>query len=507
MALTLGQLLEAPTVDQWRSMVLASLQGLGIVVEGGSAAGGIAIGSGTISTSGTPAASYPKVIVNITATGELGTALFQYSLDGGATFVSGLTVPATTGIYVLGATGITVTFGSGAGGAGTSFVLGDSYTFALAIPTLPVTAWSAAGSYRQLVETEAQALAAQSTQQSGIAAGGYTTSATGAWADLIGNGFYGLARLGVGALAGVTKGLITLSDAAGAGPFTITAGTMWFAAGDLLFSNTSGGTLTKNGTLQISVAAQSPGSSYNVGNNAITTCVAGVLPGVIGTGIAGAFNPDPGSGSWITSQGTDPETDQAYMLRCQQRWPSLGTGSPAPAYQLWATEAEEAAGHSTTITKTLVQQDLAIAGQIDIFLAGSAGGVSGGAVTDTINFVTPLVAMPATISVASATNVPVAVSGTVVYYSARANLTRVQKAVNAALIAYFTPIQIGKDLAGNAVKVSYAEVEAAIGSILGGPGVTVQTITSLTTNGGTSDIGLTLGEVATLTNSLSFSGI
>lgn len=506
MAESLGQLLAPLTVTQWRQLILSSMQGLGIVIEGGSAAGGIAQGTGSILPSGTPAGSFPGVIINITTSGELGSAGFQYSLDGGQTFTSGLTVPVTTGIYVLGATGVTVIFASGPLGAGTSFVIGDSFTFSIAIPSLPVTAWAASASYRQLAETEAQALAAFSTQQSGIAAGGYTTTASGAWCDLIGNGFYGLARLGVGNLAGVTKGLCTLSDAQGAGPFTITAGTMWFAAGSQLYSNTSGGTLTKNSTLQISVAAQSPGSSYNVGNNSITTIVAGTLPGVIGTGVGGAFNPDPGTGSWITSQGTDPETDQAYMLRCMQRWPALGSGSPSSAYQLWATLSEQAAGHAKTVTKTLVQQDPSIAGQIDIYLAGSAGAVASQAITDVTAYITPLVAEPATILVASATNAVMTVAGVVQYYAAKATLSQIQTAVAAALNAYITPLAIGSD-AGVSVQVSYSELEAAVGSILGGAGVTVKTLIAFTLNGGTSDVGLNLGFTATLTNSLTFTAV
>jgi len=501
MPLTLAQLLAAPSVDDWRKMILSSLQGLGIVVESGSAAGGVALGSGSIALSGTPAGSYPLVIVNITTSGELGTALFQYSLDGGATFTTGQTVPATTGTFVLGATGATVTFISGPVGAAGSFVIGDTFTFALAIPSLPITSWGPASSYRQLVETEAQALAASSTQQSALAAGGYTNYASGSWADLIGNGFYGLARLGVGNLVGITMGLETLTDAQGAGPFTIAPGSMWFAStGGLLYSNLTGGTLPKNGTLQVSIAAQSAGSAFNVGNGSITSIIAGTLPGVT------VSNPDPGSGSWITSQGTDPELDAAYMLRCTQRWPALGSGSPAATYQLWATLAEKSASHPTTVTKALAQPDPAIAGQIDIYLAGSAGAVAPQAVTDVTAYVTPLVAMPATISVASATNAVMTVAGTVFYYASKITLTAIQNAVAASLAAYLTPIQIGPDNIGS-VKVSYEEIGAAVGSSGGGPGVSIKTITGLTLNGGTADVALTFGQVATLTNSLIFTAV
>lgn len=498
MALALTQLLLVLTVDQWRAILLAAAQGLGVVVETGTGAGSAAIGTGVVSLSGTPTAALPKVLIIITTAGELGTAVFKYSLDGGTTFTTGQTVPATTGAYTLGATGVVVTFVPGPSGAGTSFAVGDQFSFALNTPSLPVTAWAASGMFRGLFEIEAQALAAFSAQQAAIAAGGLTTKATGSWADLIGQQFYQLTRNA----AATTTGQVTISDAAGAGPFTITAGTMWFAStSGQLYSNTSGGTLAKNGTLALQVAAQQSGSAYNVANNVITSIVAGTLPGVT------VNNPDPGSGTWITSQGSDAESDSAYMLRCQQRWPSLGTGSTAAVYQLWATSAEAAAGHATTITKTLVFADSATAGQVDVYLAGASGAVAGGAVTDAQSYINPRVPITATTLIQSASNAVMTVAGVVNFFAAKNTSAVVQAAVAAALSAYINALGIGSDAGGANVKVFYTEIEAAIGSVLGGAGVAIRNITSLTLNAGTSDVGLTTGQVSTLTNSLTFTGV
>src|SRR6266849_1902313 len=186
MSLTLSQLTAPLTVDQLRTMLLGSLKGQGIVVQSGTAAGGVAIGTGTIALSGSPTAAYPKIVIKIVTAGELGTAVFQYSLDGGVTFSANQTVPASTGAYLLSTTGVTVTFQSGPVGAGTSFGLGDTFTFALIVSALAVTAWSASGSYRQFVEIDAQALALFSAQDAAITAGGFTTTATASWADLLG---------------------------------------------------------------------------------------------------------------------------------------------------------------------------------------------------------------------------------------------------------------------------------------------------------------------------------
>lgn len=502
MGLSLAQLLAAPSVDAWRSMIYGGFQGLGIVVEGGVGGGNSPIGTGGLSLSGTPIVLAPKIIVTITTVGELGTAIFSYSLDGGVTVNSGNTVPASPGLFVLGATGVSITFSSGPIGAGVSFAVGDTFTFAINTPTLQVTSWPPSGGYRQLAENQAQALAKLSAQLAGLAAGGFTPLATGSWCDLIGTFFYGLPRLGVGALAGFTKGLILLTDAAGAGPFTLGVGSLGVAStGGLLYFTSNGGTLPKNGTLVLSVAAQQSGSVYNVGNNTIQSIVSGTLPGVT------VNNPNPGSGTWITSQGTDPETDSAYMLRCQQRWTTLGSGSSAASYQLWATLAEAFFNHVSTITKTLVQPDFAIAGQINIIVAGASGSVSGGAVTDVINYVTPKVSQPATLSVVSATNAPMVITGVVNFNASKNSSAVVQAAVSAALIAYFAPLAIGNGISGQTSTVWFTEVDAAIGSVLGGAGIAIRNIAGLLINGGSTDIPLTLGQDATLTNSLTFVGV
>lgn len=499
MSLTLSQLTAPLTVDQLRTMLLSSLQGLGIVVEGGTAAGGVAVGTGMIALSGSPTSAHPKVVVKIVTAGELGTAAFQYSLDGGTTFSANQTVPASTGAYVLSATGVTLTFQSGPVGAGTSFGLGDTFTFALQVPSLPVTAWSASGSYRQFVEIDAQALALFSAQDAAITAGGFTTTSTSSWADLLGQNFYGLTRNA----AAATKGQVTLTDAASAGPFTIAAGQMTFAStSGLLYTNTTGGTLAKAGTLALQVAALSPGSAFNVGNGTITSIVGGTLPGVT------VNNPDPGSGTWVTSQGADAESDSAYMLRCQQRWPALSqSAGTAAVYDLWSKTAESAAGHSTTITKTLVVVDAVVPGQIDIYLAGASGAAGAGAVADAQSYINPRTPLTATTLIQPATNAVLTIAGVVNYLAAKTTLTAITAAVAAALAAYINALGIGSD-AGVTVKAFYTELlgEVAMAGAISGVPV-VRNVSGFLVNGGSADTGLTLGQVATLTNSLTFSAV
>lgn len=96
-------------------------------------------GTGDLTASGTPLDAY-QVIVEIVDEGNLNTATFQYSLDGGDTVTQKITVPST-GTYAIPGTGITLTFTSG---TGTSFAAGDRYTLTTQAPGASIAAINAA---------------------------------------------------------------------------------------------------------------------------------------------------------------------------------------------------------------------------------------------------------------------------------------------------------------------------------------------------------------------------
>ena len=298
MALSLSQLLTPLPLATWRDLLLGAEQGRGLVLPGGIAGGGAQIGTGTISLSGSPAAAYPKIVLKVVTAGELGTGVFQYSLDGGTNFSGNVTIPGGAA-YVLGATGVTVTFAAGPVGGSTSFSVGDTFTFALNVPSLGVTSWQSGGALRTITEIDAAALADFSSSQLTITAAGFlqawlnptslglSAAPPDAWLDLLGQNFYGLTRTA----AVVTQGLATLTAAAAAGPYTISPGTMFIAdAAGHRYSNLTGGTLALGGTLQLTWVAETTGQAYNVANGALTNIVAGTLAGVT------VNNPDPGSG-------------------------------------------------------------------------------------------------------------------------------------------------------------------------------------------------------------------
>jgi uncharacterized phage protein gp47/JayE len=486
MALTLAQLTTPVTVDGWRTLILGSLQGLGIVTPGGTGGGSTPLGTGSVTLSGTPAAAFSKVILKFTTAGEQGTAVFQYSLDGGVTFTSGITVPAAPGGYVVPTTGVTATFNSGPTGAGTSFHVGDTFTFALTVSPLAVTSWQSGGAFRTLTEILAQALADLSSLLAGIAAGGLTTSSTSSWLDLLASNVYLLTRNA----ATYTKGVAQLVVAAGSGPYTVPAGGMWFAdAAGHRFNNTSAVTLNAGPyTLTgIPVQAELTGSAYNVANGALTIIQAGTLPGVT------VRNPDPGTGTWVTTSGADAESDAALVSRCQARWPALSqSAGTAAVYDLWAKSAEAAAGHGTTITRTLVQADAAIAGRVNVYLATASNIAGASAVTDANSYIQARIPLVSTAIVAAATASVMTIAGTVNFFSAKTTAAAVQAAVQTALQNYIAGVALGSDAAGT-VKVYWSEIEAVCGTVAGVRDVV------MTLNGGTADVALTTGQVATLT--------
>src|SRR5229473_1759565 len=394
MALTLAQLLAPLTTDQTRQIVLSVLQGVGQVTKSGPGGGASAVGTGALTLSGTPAGSVflgsPTVVpvsILITTTGEIGAGAFEYSTNGGVSYSAPQTITAT---FLIPNTGITITFIAGPAGAGTSFVVNDTFAFNLSLPSFPVTAWQVCGVAPTLAEVDAQTLAEFTTTIANIASGGFVSLATASWLDLNASNLYGLTRIPSAA----ARGTVTLTNATGAGPYTFTAGQFFFAtAGGLRFSNTSTGTVPLSASLAgVAVVAEQPGSAYNVADNSITVINSGVLAGL------SVNNPGPGS----ISGGADPETDAALSLRCQNRWPTVGIGATAATYQFWAASAEAAAGHSVTITKSLVVTDAAIAGQVNVFLATATGVPAGQAVTDANTYIQARLPLPSTAVVAAA---------------------------------------------------------------------------------------------------------
>lgn len=459
--MTLDDVLRQPTKETLRSLLLGQLAGRGWVKHVGRGTGQMVLASGT------PTGDY-DLVARVSTSGNLGTAYVEISTDGGSTFGAATLVPSS-GTLVIAGTGITAQFANSAGGAPVSFFAGDLYSAEIRRDGFPVTSWQPFSTPLSLVENDAEALEDTYALVKGIASGGFLSTAEGSWLDLHASEFYNLTR-SPGTFA---EGTVTLSDTGSQGPFTRVAGTiMVTTAAGQRFVNRDAVTIPLGGSVSAVVKAESAGAAYNVANSTIVALVSS-LPGVT------VANPDPGSGSWLTLQGTDEESDELLRQRCRARWPSLGTGTTAAVYEAWAKEA------SASVTKATAR--VAAPGQVSLVLAGSAGGVSGGVVTAVDAYVKQRQPLGIYVAVASAANSVVTVSGTVNVSLPLLASATAEVALNLQQLIADTPI-------GGTIYVA-----AIIEAIMAATGVVNVTLSSPV-----AAVVLTSTQVATLTQTLSF---
>ncbi len=280
--------------------------------------------------------------------------------------------------------------------------------------------------------------------------------------------------------ATVTEGVVTLTDPSALGPFNESNGSVWFLSEEgLRFVLSQDVVLPLSGTLTgVVVRAESPGAAYNVANNTINQLSTSV-PGLT------VNNPDPGSGSWVTSSGTDAESDVDLALRCMERWPTLGeAGAVAGTYDLWAKAADG------TVTRTKVFADGTVAGQVDVYVAGAAGALSGGVVAAVQDYIDQRVPLCVSALVLSPTNHAITIAGDV--YVAAAMLATATAAVATALDELASTTEIGGTF-------YFSQLEAAIQDVSG--------VRNVELSSPVADVVLGATEVATLTNNLVFHAI
>lgn len=460
---TFDQLISEPTKEQLLGFEFALLQGIGLTanVDGS---------PGTVTATGSPSSSF-AVVVKIIAAGDLGTGTFQVSTDGGVTFSSTTTIPSN-GIYALAGIGCSLFFANGPSG-NVSFLLGDRFSFSLSPATFPVTTWQADDVSLTLLENDATALTDLWRLVKNIARGGYPSLASLDWLVILADDFFDLQQ----GVATVTQGVVTLSDPAGNGPYVLTNGSTWFISDDgLRYVLSQDVTVPLASSVSgVVVRAESPGEAYNVANGTLNRLATSV-PGL------SVANPDPGSGSWVTSSGTDAEDAQSLARRCVQRWPTLGRSAGTDdVYDLWARAADG------TVTRTSIHPSLTVAGRVDVLIAGAAGALSGGVVATVQAYIDQKVGLCTSALVASTTNHVVTLTGFVDCIAAQ--LSAAQAAVDAALdeLASITAI---------AGTLYFSVLDATIQNQVG-----VRDSELATPPG---DVVLGAGETLTFTNSLVF---
>lgn len=299
-----------------------------------------------------------------------------------------------------------------------------------AVAGFPAYSWQAGSVPRTFFELEAVSYADLTQVIGAIAGGGFVDHAEGPWLTLRAAQGYNLTRQP----AVYTQGVITLTDGGGIGPVSITdAGQIVVTVDGTRFRVVDSTdyplpqTLPASGSVTVMFEAETAGAAGNIPDGATVELVTS-LPGVT------AVQLTPSGGTWITQQGADEETDAALRTRCKARWGELGYGATEAAYRYWASTA------SAEVTRVAVKEATGD-GTVAIYVAGSAGPVSGGAITAAQAYVDarrPQCVVP---TVTNASLVTVALTGVVKVKAAQR--TTAQAASSVALSALFAAIPIG----------------------------------------------------------------
>lgn len=486
---TFDELLRTRSKESFFQQGLEALRGIGVVFQQG-------LGAASLTLSGTPTESF-RLAVRVASDGVLGTAGVEVSTDGGETYGAAVTVPVT-GLLPATYFGVRLTFTNSVDVAQPSFMEGDTFTAALSATSFPTTSWQPGSVPRKLLEADAEANEERDVLDVAIASGGFLEKAdpgvaddsvAGPWLRLLAYTVYGVQwRVGVQA-----RGQVVLVDAGAQGPFTFAPGELVAASsGGRRYANSTGGTLTLSGTLTLDFTAEGVGAEYNVPVGSVTQLLT-VRPGVT------ISNPAVGStGTWLTRQGTDPETQAELRQRCRNRWPTLGTGGAPSGYEFWATEA------SPEVTRVYVTASTTIAGAVNVYLAGPAGPVSPAAVADVQEYlerVAPVTVVPVALS---AEALPVTVAGTVRVVASR--LTEARAVAEANLARLFAVLPIGGDKRAGLPGILDREAVVAAIRPQDKSGASTTGIIDLDLSQPAADVTMDADQVALLVDSLTWTG-
>jgi hypothetical protein len=231
------------------------------------------------------------------------------------------------------------------------------------------SAWQSTSAARILLEAFSSLVSDATFAIVDIAGSMFAGLATGKYADDLGVNSYGLARV----QATPTLGQMLLTSDAAAPPHTFGANSLLIADSSADDANTynviTGGTINPGTTMPVSVSAAVPGSQANIAPNVATLELRTPLVGVSVTN-----PPQPPTtpvNTWVTTAGTDPETDGPggrYNARMIGRFDRISPNNTEGAYRAWVLQALPA------VTRLIVRQGTA-QGSIRITAATATGGL------------------------------------------------------------------------------------------------------------------------------------
>lgn len=309
---------------------------------------------------------------------------------------------------------------------------------------LNATSWRIGEPSRFWIMALAETSSRASTQTALIATQSFNNTAFGNGLSKFSKSRFDSPRVG----AVKTQGTILLTDAGNVGPITFTAGERVFVFADdpkITYRNITGGTLTLGSTLELTLEAETGGADRNVANDTITE----MNPTIAGVTVNNPADPT----TWITTEGTDEETDPALQKRNPTKWSTLSGAPPAGAYEFWALTATtnpDGSGDAVGMTRVFVDdQNPGGPGTIFVYIADSLGTATMAQIDDVQAYIDARKGRTALVTVFGAVQKSVTVLGT---FHVKAGLEALRKAtIEADVIAYLNGIPIGGENIGGAL--------------------------------------------------------
>jgi uncharacterized phage protein gp47/JayE len=162
-------------------------------------------------------------------------------------------------------------------------------------------------------------------------------------------------------------------------------------------------------------------------------------------------------GSWITTQGSNVETDTALAARCRARWASLSNVPTSSLYELLATSTTSV---GSQVTQVIVIPDGTINNKVNIIVAGPGGVLPPATVALVQAFITARSRGCDNPVVQSPTQLNVSFAGTITVSAAY--LTAAQAAIQTAMTNYVAGIGINGTLRVSAITELIMQVTGAV---------------------------------------------
>lgn len=293
---------------------------------------------------------------------------------------------------------------------------------------LPVDSWLAGDPTRSLYYVLAEVLEAFDEMVAGWIASAFLDDATGMWLKILAKQVYNV-DVPEATYAATT---VTLTNSGG-GYFEIEANDLTFrnTTTGKTYRNSSAGTLTAGGTLDLDVVAEEAGSDSSASAGEIDDLVTALL-GVTCANASAAI-------------GTDEQSEATTRQQCRDKLGSLSPNGPPEAYAFVARNKDLTGSSAVTRVRVYSESET---GDVTVYLAGPSGAVGSDVRTAVENAIVlwanPLCNTP---TVLAATNVTQAITYTLwVYKSANKTSAEIQADVAAALQELFADHPIGGDI-------------------------------------------------------------